>query len=498
VGQSSKFLRSPFGILVVSAAAGAGLWLTSAAVRAPGAVATLETMAVLAWLPGAIVAAFLGLALVGGVGRIPLVAAWWLALLVATALSAALCVAPLALLLGPSVVTGSQPVQGPLVLALVIGSVISCVWGPLILVRLLTLKRQDAQVDRARLLPVSAATAPALFQLIRDVCTALAVPVPPTVMLARSLDFYVTRDSGERILVLSAPAMTLLTVAEFAGIVGHELSHLRSGDLAFGAPFVRLYRRFQFAVGEFENVPNVMRSFDEMPRALRWLLYPVKWSDANAVAVVQLLLMLVAMPIVWLFRLALGTFAVCERHHARQREFAADRTGAAVCGRAPFVSGLVKVHAAAPLWADFVRGRAVAIDARLGLSGLVQSFNKSAARADHLLFPRTPGEADRARRTFAELEAERESLVALLERARGDLRAAINLEAFSAHTRRHMNGSLALLNVSQPHPLDSHPSLHQRLAAVAGGNVLQVVEGVLFAGPSGAVEAHLPLSESPF
>jgi Zn-dependent protease with chaperone function len=319
-------------------------------------------------------------------------------------------------------------------------------------------------------------------------------------------------------LVLSAPAMTLLTVSELAAILGHELAHMRAGDLFYSVTFARLYRRFQYALQEFGKIADVEHSLQHAPAPLAFVLWPVKvLADTTVAGLVESLLAFVAYPIRWVFGLAVSSFALVERRHSRMREFAADRTAARVAGVAPLVSGLVKVHAAAPIWAKFLQDAVRDVDARLDVSSRVAAFNSMALSADWGIQQRARYDPDGARRTYDTWEAERQTLVALLQQARGALKSALTLDAFAAYAWTRMNASLArtLLEVSQAHPLDSHPMLHERLAAVADGSVREMVQHALLPGsPVGTaaagsapaltllggmrIEAALPLRDSPF
>lgn len=150
------------------------------------------------------------------------------------------------------------------------------------------------------------ADAPWLFDLIDDLCRRAGIAVPPRIYYSRSplmnaMTFGVADDTS---ILLTAGVVNSLSRRELAGVVAHEVAHIRNNDLQL------------FRIAELARVTT------HLVAQIGWfslLLFFPLWAFSGAVVPGRLLLLLFAAPLVSIL-LQLALF--------RTREFAADATAA--------------------------------------------------------------------------------------------------------------------------------------------------------------------------
>lgn len=167
---------------------------------------------------------------------------------------------------------------------------------------------------------------PGIWRFVDD--TAQRVGTEPPQHLVAGLDptFFVTEASvtsldGEhegRTLYLSLPLSRILSQAEMASVVGHELGHFKGQDTIYSKKFYPIYR------GARNALVGMVQAGSEGARSISLL------------------------PAIYALSHFLESFGAAENKLGRERELAADQVGAeaaGIGGHKAMGSALVKIHA---------------------------------------------------------------------------------------------------------------------------------------------------------
>ena len=152
--------------------------------------------------------------------------------------------------------------------------------------------------------PVSEEEAPRLYQMVRELTTRADLPMPSLYVIPQDQPnaFATGRNPKHSAVAVTQGIMKLLSEDELRGVIAHELAHIRNRDI--------LTQSVAAAIGS----------------AITWLAYMMLWfggDDESPLGLIgSLALVLLAPLAASLIQLAVS----------RQREYAADATGAQVCG----------------------------------------------------------------------------------------------------------------------------------------------------------------------
>jgi heat shock protein HtpX len=152
--------------------------------------------------------------------------------------------------------------------------------------------------------PVSEQEAPGLYQMVRELTTRAELPMPSLHVIPHDQPnaFATGRNPKHAAVAVTSGIMKLLSEDELRGVISHELAHVRNRDI--------LTQSVASAIGAM----------------ITYLAYFFMWfgSDDNSpLSLVASLAMVLLAPIAAsLIQLAIS----------RQREYAADATGAQICG----------------------------------------------------------------------------------------------------------------------------------------------------------------------
>jgi heat shock protein HtpX len=152
--------------------------------------------------------------------------------------------------------------------------------------------------------PVTEAEAPRLYQMVRELTTRADLPMPSLYVIPQDQPnaFATGRNPKHSAVAVTQGIMNLLSEDELRGVIAHELAHIRNRDI--------LTQSVAAAIGS----------------AITWIAYMMMWfggdDDSPLGLVANLALILLAPIAASLIQLAVS----------RQREYAADATGAQVCG----------------------------------------------------------------------------------------------------------------------------------------------------------------------
>ena len=157
----------------------------------------------------------------------------------------------------------------------------------------------------------SAAEAPGLWQLVKDVASKLGATMPAHIVVGLNEGFFVTENrvrlaSGQevppgRLLYLPLPYMAFLGRPEVTAIIGHELGHFMGEDTEYSLRFSPIYASAARHLGAIDAVR------DEDSGSWAWFSKPASH----------------------LGEFFLQAFHESVQHWSRERELAADRVGAA-------------------------------------------------------------------------------------------------------------------------------------------------------------------------
>jgi heat shock protein HtpX len=156
----------------------------------------------------------------------------------------------------------------------------------------------------ARAKPVSEQEDPRLYQMVRDLTTRAGLPMPKLYVIPQEQPnaFATGRNPNHSAVAVTAGIRKLLTEDELRGVLAHELGHVRNHDIL---------------------LTSVVAS---IASAITWIGYMVLWiggDDDSPLGIIGPLLLWLLAPI---------AAAVIQLAISRQREYAADATGAEICG----------------------------------------------------------------------------------------------------------------------------------------------------------------------
>ncbi|MBA2240989.1 MAG: zinc metalloprotease HtpX [Solirubrobacterales bacterium] len=168
--------------------------------------------------------------------------------------------------------------------------------------------------------PISEQEAPGLYQMVRELTTRAELPMPRLYMIPSEQPnaFATGRNPKHSAVAVTHGITKLLSEDELRGVVAHELAHIRSRDI--------LTQSVAAAIGSM----------------ITWLAYMFMWvggdNDSPVGLIGSLALIILAPLSATLIQLAVS----------RQREYAADATGAQVCGNPEsLASALLRLEAGA-------------------------------------------------------------------------------------------------------------------------------------------------------
>jgi heat shock protein HtpX len=152
--------------------------------------------------------------------------------------------------------------------------------------------------------PVAENDAPGLYRIVRELTTRADLPMPSIYVIPQDQPnaFATGRSPKRSAVAVTSGIMKLLSEDELRGVLSHELAHIRHRDI--------LVQSVAATVGG----------------AITWIAYMMLWfggEDESPLSLVASLAMVLLAPIAAsLIQLAIS----------RQREYAADATGAEICG----------------------------------------------------------------------------------------------------------------------------------------------------------------------
>jgi heat shock protein HtpX len=159
-------------------------------------------------------------------------------------------------------------------------------------------------IASARAKPVSEEEDPRLYQMVRDLTTRAGLPMPRLYVIPQEQPnaFATGRNPKHSAVAVTAGIRKLLTEDELRGVLAHELGHVRNHDILL------------------TSVVATIAS------AITWIGYMVLWiggEDDSPLGILGPLLLWILAPI---------SAAIIQMAISRQREYAADATGAEICG----------------------------------------------------------------------------------------------------------------------------------------------------------------------
>jgi heat shock protein HtpX len=159
-------------------------------------------------------------------------------------------------------------------------------------------------IAAARAKPVSEQDDPRLYQMVRDLTTRAGLPMPKLYVIPQEQPnaFATGRNPNHSAVAVTAGIRKLLTEDELRGVLAHELGHVRNHDIL---------------------LTSVVAS---IASAITWIGYMALWvggDNDSPLGIIGPLLLWILAPI---------SAAIIQMAISRQREYAADATGAEICG----------------------------------------------------------------------------------------------------------------------------------------------------------------------
>jgi heat shock protein HtpX len=201
----------------------------------------------------------------------------------------------LASLSGLLVVIGAL-IGGPSTAALFLGIALLINLGSYFFSDKLALKMSRAQ-------PIDESEAPRLYEIVRELSTRAGLPMPRLYMIPQDQPnaFATGRNPKHAAVAVTRGITKLLSEDELRGVLAHELAHVQHRDI--------LIQSVASAIGA----------------AITYLAYMLMWfgSDESPLSLVASLALVLLAPI---------AATIIQLSISRQREYAADAGGAAICG----------------------------------------------------------------------------------------------------------------------------------------------------------------------
>lgn len=183
-------------------------------------------------------------------------------------------------------------------------------------------------------LPLTPASAPRLFGFVQGLAAKLGAQPPVNIVVGLEPTFYVTSAdvsliggrqplTGETLYV-SAPLARVLSPAELAAVIGHELGHFRGEDTAYSLKFAPVYA-------------GLCRAMDAL-------------DERQAQEDQGFLGKLAGVPASRMLGFMLDVFAHAESAVGREREHLADEAGAEASSALSIATSLVKISLYAGAW----------------------------------------------------------------------------------------------------------------------------------------------------
>lgn len=179
--------------------------------------------------------------------------------------------------------------------------------------------------------PVTETKAPGLFEFVKSIATRLGAKMPDNIVVGLEPNFFATsaevvtpastRPLDGDTLYVSASLARLMSVPEFAAVIGHELGHFRGEDTEFSLKFTPVYAGLGQALADtrYEKGERVHHGLAKIPaRALLSFIMDI--------------------------------FAMNERAISRKRELLADQAGAEASSARALMTALAKTAFYSVLW----------------------------------------------------------------------------------------------------------------------------------------------------
>ena len=173
-------------------------------------------------------------------------------------------------------------------------------------------------------------SAPGLHAFVKGLAEKLGAQAPDNIVIGIEPNFFVTSadvrlpDSPKPLeretLYVSLPLARLMTVAEFAAVVGHELGHFRGKDTIYSLKFAPAYAGLAEALAATRY---------EKGEKLFWIA---------------------KLPARAMLSLTMNVFAMNKGALSRERELLADQAGAEASSPKALVTALIKISAYSQLW----------------------------------------------------------------------------------------------------------------------------------------------------
>jgi Zn-dependent protease with chaperone function/uncharacterized tellurite resistance protein B-like protein len=173
-------------------------------------------------------------------------------------------------------------------------------------------------------------SAPGLHAFVKGLAEKLGAKAPDNIVIGIEPNFFVTSadvrlpDSPKPLenetLYVSLPLARLMTVAEFAAVVGHELGHFRGKDTIYSLKFAPAYAGLAEALAATRY---------EKGEKLFWIA---------------------KLPARAMLSLTMNVFAMNRGALSRERELLADQAGAEASSPKALVTSLIKISAYSQLW----------------------------------------------------------------------------------------------------------------------------------------------------
>jgi Zn-dependent protease with chaperone function len=206
---------------------------------------------------------------------------------------------------------------------------------------------------------LSRAEAPQLWNHVEQIADRLGALHPEAIVVGLEPNFFVTEAdvvclSGNlsgRTLYCSLPLCRILSKNEFSAVIGHELGHFQGLDTKFSESFYPIHRGTALAIASLQQTGGE------------------GWAS------------IALLPAIAIFSYFFECFSVAESRISRDRELAADQSGASLNDSATMASALVKVHAFSGLWDNLKTAAEAAVQDRKAFANVSKAFAEAAANS---------------------------------------------------------------------------------------------------------------------